>query len=153
MLNRYAFDTELSTFLSTKADGLCLILADIDHFKKFNDQWGHLLGDQVLKAVGRKFNESMRDGTTAYRFGGEEFVILLPKTNLRLARHFAESLRRLIEKLNLKDKRSGQMIDNISASFGVVEFQKGESLTSFIARADTFLYEAKRLGRNRVLPM
>jgi len=153
LLNRRAFDRELSTFLEEEPQGLCLILADIDHFKRFNDEWGHLLGDQVLKAVGRKLKESMRNGASAYRFGGEEFVILIPNSKLRIARHVAESLRKLIEKLSLKDKRTGQAINNITSSFGVVEFKTGESLSSFIARADEFLYEAKRLGRNRVLPI
>lgn len=153
LLNRYAFDTELSAYLQVKHQGLCLILGDIDHFKVFNDQWGHLLGDQVLKAVGRKLNDSMRDGASAYRFGGEEFVILLPKSKLRIARHFAETMRKMIEKLSIKDKRTGEKIKNITLSFGVVEFQKGETLSDFITRADQFLYEAKRLGRNRVLPI
>ncbi|WP_415226889.1 GGDEF domain-containing protein [Psychromonas sp.] len=152
LLNRAAFDTEVSLYLSKDNQGLCLIMADIDHFKDFNDQWGHLLGDQVLKAVGRKLNDSMRNGATVYRFGGEEFVILLPKSNLRIARHFAETLRKTIEKLTLKDKRTAQMIKNITASFGVSEFAKGDSLSGLIARADEHLYQAKRLGRNRVLP-
>lgn len=153
LLNRHAFDTELSAYLESDTQGLCLILADIDHFKNFNDDWGHLLGDQVLKAVGRKFNDCMRNGASAYRFGGEEFVILVPRSKLRIARHMAESMRKIVEKLSLKDKRSGKNIKNITVSFGVVEFQKGDSLSGFIERADEFLYEAKRLGRNRVLPI
>lgn len=153
LLNRHAFDEELSLFLNKENQGLCLIMADIDYFKKFNDQWGHLLGDQVLKAVGRKLLDCMRNGATAYRFGGEEFVILLPQSNLRIARQFAESLRKTIEKIRLKDKRTTRMIDNITASFGVAEFTEGDSITSLIARADQFLYDAKRLGRNRVLPI
>lgn len=153
LFNRYAFDTELSAYLQAGTKGLCLILCDIDHFKKFNDTWGHLLGDQVLKAVGRKINESMRDESTAYRFGGEEFVMLLPKTNIRIARHFAETIRKKLEKLSLKDKRSGQTINNITASFGVVESKPNETLTDLIARADDYLYKAKSLGRNRVLPI
>lgn len=153
LMNRYAFDTELSAYLDTDTQGLCLILCDIDHFKKFNDTWGHLLGDQVLKAVGRKINESMRDSSTAYRFGGEEFVILLPKCNIRIARVFAESIRKKLEKLSLKDKRSGEVINNITASFGVVENQPKETITDLIARADEYLYKAKSLGRNRVLPI
>ena len=153
LLNRHAFDTEMSLYLDKEPHGLCLIMADIDHFKKFNDQWGHLLGDQVLKAVGRKLSQKANNGATAYRFGGEEFVIVLPKSNLRIARHYAETLRKMIEKLVLKDKRTTQMINSISASFGVAEFVTGDSLSSFIARADEYLYQAKRLGRNRVLPL
>lgn len=153
LFNRHAFDTEMSAYLKAETKGLCLILCDIDHFKAFNDNWGHLLGDQVLKAVGRKINESMRDGKTAYRFGGEEFVMLLPKTNIRIARHFAEATRKQFEKLTLKDKRTGKLINNITASFGVVEIQPNESLTELIARADDYMYKAKQLGRNRVLPI
>lgn len=153
LFNRNAFDTELSAYLKADTKGLCLILCDIDHFKKFNDTWGHLLGDQVLKAVGRKINDNMRDGRTAYRFGGEEFVMLLPKTNVRIARQFAETTRKQFERLTLKDKRSGQLINNITASFGVVESQPNETITELIARADEYLYKAKRLGRNRVLPI
>ena len=153
LLNRHAFDTELSNYLEESNEGLCLILGDIDHFKLFNDRWGHLLGDQVLRAVGTKFNQCMKDGTTAYRFGGEEFAIIVPCSNLRLARFFAETIRRAMEKLSLKDKRSGSRINNISLSFGVSEFREGESLSSFVGRADKHLYKAKRLGRNRVLPI
>jgi len=153
LLNRHAFDTELSLYLNKASKGLCLIMIDIDHFKRFNDQWGHLLGDQVLKAVGRKLNNKVDTGATAYRFGGEEFVILLPKSTLRIARQYAETLRKIIEKLTLKDKRSRQTINNISASFGVAEFTESDSLTSFVARADACLYHAKNLGRNRVMPL
>ena len=153
LLNRAAFDAEISQFLDKDPAGLCLILADIDHFKKFNDQWGHLLGDQVLKAVGRKLNSKTNNGAMAYRFGGEEFVILLPKSNLRLARHYAETQRKVIEKLVLKDKRTAKKVNNITLSFGVAEFTVGDSLSSFISRADECLYQAKRLGRNRVLPL
>ena len=153
LFNRHAFDVELTAYLKADTKGLCLILCDIDHFKNFNDTWGHLLGDQVLKAIGRKINDNMREGRTAYRFGGEEFVILLPKTNIRIARQFAESVRKQLEKLSLKDKRSGQIINNITASFGVVESKPNESITDFIARADDYLYKAKKLGRNRVLPI
>ncbi|WP_354624555.1 GGDEF domain-containing protein [Psychromonas sp. MME2] len=153
LLNRHSFDVEVTNFINNEANGLCLIIADIDNFKLLNDQWGHLLGDQVLKAVAKKLSSSMREGAKVYRFGGEEFIILLPKSNLRVARHFAETLRKLMEKVALKDKRTGKWINNITLSFGVVECQERDSVSSLIARADEYLYEAKRLGRNRVLPM
>ena len=107
----------------------------------------------MLKAFGRRLNDSARDGSQAYRFGGEEFAILLPNSTLSRARQFAETTRKLIEKLSVKDKRSGKSVDSISASFGVSEFNRGDTLTSFIARADDNLYQAKNLGRNRVFPM
>lgn len=153
LLNRHSFDTELTALLKSDNKGLCLILADIDHFKKFNDDYGHLLGDQVLKSVGRRLLDATRDGAKAFRFGGEEFAILIPKSGLRQARQYAETLRKLIDKLTLRDKRTTKLIDHISASFGVSEFEKGDSLTSFIARADDLLYKAKAQGRNRVMPL
>jgi len=153
LLNRHSFDTELSALLKTDNKGLCLILGDIDHFKKFNDEYGHLLGDQVLKAVGRRLLDASRDGATAFRFGGEEFAILLPKSGLRQARQYAETLRKLIDRLSLRDKRTTKLIDHVSASFGVSEFVPGDTLTTFIARADDFLYKAKEQGRNRVMPL
>ncbi len=152
LLNRHSFDAELTALLEADNQGLCLILADIDHFKSFNDEYGHLLGDQVLKAVGRRFLDASRDGASAYRFGGEEFAILIPKSGLRKARQYAETLRKLIDKLSLRDKRTMKPIDSVSASFGVSEFVNGDSLTSFIARADENLYKAKELGRNIVIP-
>jgi diguanylate cyclase len=112
LLNRHAFDAELSSFLEGNNPDLCLIMADIDHFKKFNDQWGHLLGDQVLKAVGEKLSDSMINGATAYRFGGEEFMVLLPKSNLRVACQYAEALRQLIGTLTVKDKRTAKKPKN-----------------------------------------
>lgn len=153
LLNRHSFDTELTALLKSDNMGLCLILADIDHFKKFNDEYGHLLGDQVLKSVGRRLLDATRDGAMTFRFGGEEFAILIPKSGLRQARQYAETLRKLIDKLTLRDKRTTKLIDHINASFGVSEFTKGDTLTSFIARADDYLYKAKAQGRNRVMPL
>lgn len=153
MFNRHAFDTELSKHLKSSNKGLSLILGDIDHFKAFNDKWGHFLGDQVLKSVGKRFIQNMRNGATDFRFGGEEFAILIPNSNFLFARNFAETLRRSFEKSPLKDKRTEQKINKISVSFGVVECEKGESLSRFIGRADAHLYDAKRLGRNRELPL
>ncbi|HIP76030.1 MAG TPA: GGDEF domain-containing protein, partial [Psychromonas hadalis] len=98
MFNRHAFDTELSKHLKSSNKGLSLILGDIDHFKAFNDKWGHFLGDQVLKSVGKRFIQNMRNGATDFRFGGEEFAILIPNSNFLFARNFAETLRRSFEK-------------------------------------------------------
>ena len=152
LLNRHAFDVELSLFLDKKDSGFCLIMADIDYFKNFNDQWGHLLGDQVLKAVGEKLTHCMCNEASAYRFGGEEFVILLPKSNLKVACQYAEKLRQVIAALTLKDNRTAKTINSIRTSFGVAEFKKGDSSTTLITRADDYLYQAKHLGRNCVQP-
>ncbi|QYK03008.1 GGDEF domain-containing protein [Shewanella psychrotolerans] len=153
VLNRRAFDQELDGLLAQAPEGTCLIMADIDYFKQFNDNYGHQLGDSVLKAVAKRLGDSCRDGIKIYRYGGEEFAIIVPNSHQRKARHLAEAMRRSLEKVSLKDRRKDQLIDNISASFGVCEWQKNESASQLIERTDKFLYEAKRLGRNRVMPI
>ncbi len=152
-LNRRAFDADFDSLLSQSPKGCCLILVDVDHFKRFNDEYGHLLGDQVLKAVAKRLQDSCRDGTKLYRFGGEEFAILVPTSQLRVARQLAEAMRRALEKVSVRDRRKGQLISNISASFGVAEWQQLDTRQSLTERADTLLYDAKRLGRNRVMPI
>ena len=152
-LNRRAFNDDIEAFVNQSPDGCCLILIDIDHFKNFNDTYGHQLGDLVLKNVAKRLQESCRDGAKLYRYGGEEFAILVPKSNLRLARHLAEAIRRALEKLSVKDRRSDKVIDSITASFGVAEWKLKQGVAELVEQADTLLYEAKRLGRNRVMPM
>ena len=152
LYNRRAFDNDIRT-LTRSEQKMCLILADIDHFKSFNDTYGHLFGDTVIKGLARRVQLSCREGIQAYRFGGEEFALIVPNKSLRIARQFADSLRRSVEKLSVKDRRTSQQVDNITISMGVAELQTGESADSLIERADKLLYEAKELGRNRVMPI
>ncbi|WP_394145590.1 GGDEF domain-containing protein [Vibrio atypicus] len=152
LYNRRSFDNDIRT-LCQSGQSLCLVLADIDHFKGYNDNYGHLFGDTVIKGIAKRLHISARDGVHAYRFGGEEFALIVPNKQLRIARQYADGLRRSIEKLSIKDKRSGKQVGNITASFGVAEFQLNESPESLIERADKLLYEAKQLGRNRVMPL
>jgi diguanylate cyclase len=152
-LNRRAFDVDINAQIDSSPNGCCLILIDIDHFKKFNDTFGHQLGDLVLKIVAKRIQEACRDGIKLYRFGGEEFTIILPNSQLRVARQLAESIRRAIEKLSVKDRRSAKVIDSITASFGVAQWHEKQSVSQLIQTTDQLLYEAKRLGRNRVMPI
>ena len=152
-LNRRAFNEDIKALISQSPAGCCMIIADIDHFKQFNDTYGHQLGDLVLKVVAKRLQESCRDGVKLYRYGGEEFAILLPKSNQRIARQLAEAMRRSIEKLSVKDRRSEARIDNITASFGVSEWKLKQTTSQLIETTDKLLYEAKRLGRNRVMPI
>ncbi|WGV99000.1 GGDEF domain-containing protein [Vibrio sp. YMD68] len=152
LYNRRALDADLFA-LCRAEQPMSLILLDIDHFKSFNDNYGHLFGDTVIKALAKRLQSSCREGITAYRFGGEEFALIVPNKSIRIARQFAETLRRAIEKLSIKDRRSGKQIANITASFGVTEFEKGDTIDKVIDRADALLYEAKQLGRNRVMPL
>lgn len=151
-LNRRAFDKDLSTLIALNKP-FSVILIDLDLFKNINDTYGHMFGDQVLKSFVRRIDESCKNSETLYRIGGEEFAILLPERPMLLARQFAESLRRAIEKLSIINRTTNQRINNITASFGVTEYQPNDDEQSIVHRADMQLYKAKQLGRNRVMPM
>ncbi|QIR14810.1 GGDEF domain-containing protein [Shewanella aestuarii] len=153
ILNRRAFDEDINAQIDNSPNGCCLILIDIDHFKNFNDTFGHQLGDLVLKIVAKRVQEACRDGIKLYRFGGEEFAIIIPNSRLSIARQLAEGIRRAIEKLSVKDRRSDKVIDSITASFGVAQWKENQDVGQFIEATDRLLYEAKRLGRNRVMPI
>ncbi|MDO6618160.1 MULTISPECIES: GGDEF domain-containing protein [unclassified Shewanella] len=152
-LNRRAFNDDINAVIAQSPQGCCLIMADIDNFKLFNDTYGHQLGDLVLRVVAKRLQESCREGVKLYRFGGEEFAIIVPNSQLRIARQLAEAMRRSIEKLRVKDRRSDTRIDNVNASFGVVQWQENQTTSQLIEAADQLLYQAKRLGRNRVMPI
>lgn len=149
--NRRYLNAELEANLNNQT--LSVIMIDVDHFKKINDCFGHLMGDIVLKAVAKKLQANCREGADAFRYGGEEFVILLPNTNLSQARHRAEVMRRAIEKITVVNKRSNDTLSDITASFGVAQLQANQSGNSLLEQADKLMYEAKRLGRNRVMPV
>lgn len=151
LCNRRYFDEELAT--QSLKPNLFLLLVDLDHFKKVNDTYGHVMGDLVLKATARKLQATCRDGAQAFRFGGEEFAVIIPNSSFARARGMAESMRKAVEKIRVKDKRSGEILGDIAASIGVAELTKGMNPLALIEKADKQLYEAKRLGRNRVMPM
>ena len=128
---------------------LSLIILDIDHFKGFNDRWGHELGNRALSHIARLIEVAIRKLDFAYRFGGEEFVILLPNTDLFQALNVAERLRDIIAATPLVNDRD---TIPITASLGVDEFRgnHGDSPEEFVERVDAWLYQAKRAGRNCV---
>lgn len=127
-----------------------LIFCDIDHFKNFNDTWGHKMGDHVLKLVSHQMKTIVAARGTPTRYGGEEFGVILPNTSVADALVLAESLRLAICSKQMKIKATGVTIGRITMSFGVAEFVPGESTCSFVERADKALYAAKAAGRNRV---
>ncbi len=152
--NRKSFDQSLFAAVAEARENgtaLSLILADIDHFKRFNDTHGHQLGDQVLRLVGRTLHASVRGLDTAARYGGEEFAIILPETTSGGATAVAENLRRSIASKKLVPKGSDKSLGNITMSFGVTSYHPGEDPGELVGRADHALYTAKKLGRNRVI--
>ena len=153
LTNRRGFDLALSACLAAEranTEGTCLLLADIDHFKQVNDTYGHLVGDKVLRAVAQILKASVKGKDTAARFGGEEFVVLLPDTSIDGAQALAENLRSTIERSRIRRSDNQQEIAQITVSFGIASYRAGESANDFVSRVDNALYLSKRLGRNRV---
>jgi diguanylate cyclase (GGDEF)-like protein len=128
---------------------LALVIMDVDHFKTLNDEYGHVAGDHILRALGRQLASQLRREELAARYGGEEFVFVLPETDLAEARNFAERLRALVEDQLLSFE--GQGIQT-TASFGVCVLEAVCEPDELIAVADEQLYRAKEAGRNRVFP-
>jgi diguanylate cyclase (GGDEF)-like protein len=123
---------------------LSLIMCDIDHFKKINDSFGHDVGDNALVIFSEEIRKNIRDVDIFARWGGEEFMILMPNVKLADANSVAEKLRKVIEETSIK------AIDTLTASFGVTNFNASDTMESFIKRADEALYQAKDKGRNTV---
>jgi len=123
---------------------LCLIMIDIDNFKKINDTFGHAVGDQILKSSSQLLKNKARNTDSVIRWGGEEFLIIVPNSRLKDAAEFAERIRKSIEQHT--DKEVGL----ITASFGVAELQLDEGTASLLNRADKALYKAKLGGKNCV---
>ena len=145
--NRRKFNEVLSYELqrdSRYQKGLSLILCDLDHFKRINDKHGHNIGDEVLKEFTQLVSDNIRKTDVFARWGGEEFALLLPETDINTAFEMADQLRLVIE------KHQQLNVGGYTASFGVTQFIKGDNEIKIISRADKALYKAKENGRNKV---
>lgn len=146
--NRNRFDQELNRWVdycNIYNNPLSLAIFDIDDFKSVNDSHGHLAGDSILQNIASIIKDSIRRTDIFARWGGEEFVILLPNTDIRQALEMAERMRVCIE-----ENKYGS-VENVTCSFGLVSLQKNEDAGSFLQRADNLLYEAKKQGKNTVV--
>jgi diguanylate cyclase len=130
---------------------LSILMIDIDHFKTFNDDYGHQVGDQVLRLVARVLQESVRDCDLAARYGGEELMAVLPGASLDVCTEAAERIRRRIDEARLTRRTTGEELSSITVSIGVAQFRMAESAEGMIERCDRALYQAKRSGRNRTV--
>lgn len=153
LFNRRWLDETLPGLLRqhrAQARRISLLMLDIDHFKRYNDSAGHIAGDQALLAVANIIREQIRDDDQAARFGGEEFLIVLPDTGLKDAQPIAERLRQSVEQASIEDN-TGNPLPPVTLSIGLAEWAPFETTEQLIARADAALYQAKHTGRNRVV--
>ena len=154
LVNRKGFDHAITACLQqepTPFPGPCLMMIDVDRFKRINDTHGHLFGDRVLARIGEILRANVKGKDTAARFGGEEFAVILPETPRGGALGLAETLRALVAASRVRNgTREELLIGNITVSIGVADHVAGESATAFVTRADRALYAAKAQGRNRV---
>jgi diguanylate cyclase len=152
--NRKYFDRSIDAAVATalsNGEPLSLLMFDIDHFKSFNDSYGHLTGDQVLRLVGMSLKQTIKGQDITARYGGEEFAVVLPNTGLRQALTVADHIRRAVMAKELKKKSTGEILGRVTISVGVSMLKPGDDTDSLIERADACLYAAKRNGRNRVV--
>jgi diguanylate cyclase len=154
LANRKFFDAELNRAVAeAKAvyEPLALLMCDVDHFKAFNDRFGHLTGDQVLRLVAISVKQIVKGQDIAARYGGEEFAIALPKTALRAAIGVADQIRRAVMNKELMKRSSGERLRRVTISIGVALLRPTDTPQSLLDRADKCLYAAKRNGRNQVV--
>ncbi len=153
LANRKAFESELMRIAEEAGKEeltFCLILLDIDHFKSFNDTYGHQVGDQVLRLVAQTLIDGVKGRDVAARYGGEEFAIILPQTTLQGGIKVADSLRKVVQAKELVNRNTGDTLGRVTLSGGVAEYIMGEELDKLIERSDTALYTAKHNGRNQI---
>ncbi|MCC7348297.1 MAG: GGDEF domain-containing protein [Variibacter sp.] len=153
LANRKFFDHAMAKACAaaTPEEPLTLLMVDIDHFKSFNDRYGHLTGDQVLRLVALCVKQNVKGQDLAARYGGEEFAIILPKTSLQAGMVVADHVRRAVMSKELMKRSTGESLGRVTVSLGVATCSPTDTVQSLIERADNCLYAAKRGGRNKAV--
>lgn len=154
LANRKMFDLKLregTQEAMETGEPLCLLILDLDHFKKVNDSYGHHIGDQVIKLMAVILKDTLKGQDTAARYGGEEFAAILPKTQIGNAVKLAENIRQNLAKKEMVKRKTGDNLGSITVSIGVAVFDNREQPSDLTERADRALYVAKNSGRNKVV--
>jgi len=155
IFNRRGFEQKLQALITgnrTSDDTHCLVMLDIDHFKKVNDTHGHLMGDRVIQAVGEILRVSVtQEAHAAARYGGEEFAILMPSASVDQSASLAESVRERTKAIKIRKRDTQEVLFSVTLSGGVASLQPCDDAAALIARADAALYQAKQTGRDRVV--
>lgn len=153
LANRRMFDETLRMRLEESRASrteLCLLLCDIDHFKRFNDTWGHHTGDQILRFLASALQAHARPDFLVARYGGEEFAVIMPRVSGRAAAQTAETLRSTIQAKRLRRRSTNEDLGQVTVSVGIARLQPGDTIQGLVERADACLYASKRNGRNQV---
>jgi diguanylate cyclase len=151
--NRKAFEDEIKRIAQEAKDtgtAFSLLMLDIDHFKSFNDNFGHQVGDQVLRLVAKALVDGVKGRDIVCRYGGEEFAVILPETNVTGGIRVGDSLRVAVANKELVNRSTGEKLGRITLSGGVAEAINGEDIEAMIERSDNALYTAKNNGRNQI---
>ncbi|MCK1480539.1 diguanylate cyclase [Bradyrhizobium sp. LB1.3] len=153
LANRRALDEFLRKVQATADWGepFSVLMLDIDHFKTFNDSFGHGVGDQVLRLMAKVLREKVREQDLSARYGGEELIAVLPDADLAACAEVAERIRRAIAESRITRRSTGEVLPDITVSIGVAQYRIGEATADLIERCDRALYLAKNGGRNRVV--
>jgi diguanylate cyclase len=152
--NRQYFEDSLANLTVAARDGgrpLSLLFGDIDHFKRFNDSYGHQIGDNVLRLVASVIKAALNGADVVGRYGGEEFAVIMPDTDIAAAKATAERIRATLTARELKKLDTNEILGRVTMSIGVAQLRNAETPHDLVQRADTCLYAAKRAGRNRVI--
>jgi diguanylate cyclase len=154
LANRKGFDRALAKALADSrqsAAPMSLLMCDVDHFKRINDNFGHQMGDHILRLIANTIGQAVRGQDTAARYGGEEFAVILPQTTLQQALAVANNIRGAVSKREVVQRSTNRHIGHITMSIGAAELQAHEDAETLIGRADALLYAAKDCGRDRVM--
>ena len=150
--NRHGLKNTFDMYVheQSKTD-LCLAMIDIDHFKNFNDVYGHLIGDVILRRIAKLLSHQLKGIGEAFRYGGEEFLVMLPDVHSEQAAQIAETIRRKVENLRFVSTKTKERLPKLTISIGLSEMQQDDELETILSRADDAMYKAKKAGRNRVV--
>ncbi len=151
--NRKHFENSIERVIDQSKEsgrGFSLLMTDIDHFKKFNDTYGHQTGDQVLRLVALAVKQNIKAQDIACRYGGEEFAIILPHVGLEDAAEIGENIRNAVMSKELVKRSTGENLGRVTISVGIATYENIDTVHSIVSRADEALYLAKDAGRNLV---
>ncbi|MEW8029655.1 MAG: GGDEF domain-containing protein [Candidatus Thiodiazotropha sp.] len=154
LFNRRALNKRMNELVEAHSDAstpFSILMLDIDHFKRFNDNFGHVIGDEVIRRVGLIMRDQLRDVDFPARYGGEEFTVLLPEADITHAVSIAQSIHQSVAKLILIKRSTKEKLPSVTVSVGAASYRRGDSPESLLERADQALYQAKEAGRNRIV--